>query len=198
MQFSDLAGVVLLLQECAVTLAASQKALLSILFTLAQDEWPAVAQPCMAFLRSSPEASTSGQDQDGAKCAALRHAAPALLGAELVSGLCMDLLLGLGSSLQHGEQQGALHAQRLSTALQVDYIIASAACTHGLELLKSPEHSIHDKQASKSEDWHDGSPPSAAHRQSLMRIAQAQATPTTLTSCLLKDCRCIKCASNAA
>ena len=113
------AGVVRLLEECGGTLAASQKALLNILFTLAQDGWPEVAQPCMAYLRSSLEACTSSTDTAEQNSKPYRHPAPQMLGSQLVSGLCMELLSGLGPSLQQGEQQGALHAQRLSTALQV-------------------------------------------------------------------------------
>ena len=98
-----------------MTLAASQKMLLSILLTLAQDEWPEVAQPCTAYLRSASEASTSEPSQANGKAAA-----PQVLDPEVVSCLCMELLSGLHPSLQRGEQQGALHAQRLATSLQVE------------------------------------------------------------------------------
>ena len=56
-----LAGVVSLLQDCGAALAPSVRLLLRILFTLAQDGWPQVAQPCMAYLRSANPASTSGR-----------------------------------------------------------------------------------------------------------------------------------------
>ena len=121
------AGVVRLLQECAMTLAASQKLLLSILFTLAQDDWPEVAQPCMAYLRSSPEASTSESEQAGKSSKTYRHPGPQVLGSEVASGLCMELFSGLAPSLQQGEQQGALHARRLTTALQVGCLMVSVA-----------------------------------------------------------------------
>ena len=121
------AGVVRLLQECAVTLAASQTLLLNILFTLAQDNWPEVAQPCMAYLRSSPKASTSGSAEAAEQSGPHRHPAPQVLGSKVVSHLCMELVVGLGPSLQQGEQQGALHARRLTTALQVYCLLVSVS-----------------------------------------------------------------------
>lgn len=52
-------GVVLLMQECRQNLAECGPQLLMILFSLVQDEWQEVSQPCVAYLRPSNQPSSS-------------------------------------------------------------------------------------------------------------------------------------------
>ena len=99
-----------LLKRCKDTLAASSEMLLEILYTLAQDEWPQVAAPCLTFLSLSL-ASTSSRDAQSAAVGGLSNDAAAAVITRLFKGL-------LGS-LQASEEAGVLHARRLTTALQV-------------------------------------------------------------------------------
>ena len=118
----DYAGAVQLLQQCAQNLAASQKQLLTIVFNLAQDEWLEVRKPCMAYLQLSSKVSASERRrEDSGGYMSHSSSASHLIDSSTVSEMCMDLFKGMVPSLQIGEQQGISHAQRLVTALQVNF-----------------------------------------------------------------------------
>lgn len=112
--------MVQLIKECSVSLAGSQKQLLEILFALAQDDWPDVQRPCIAFLRSSDQPSTSTASARAPQAPAPpQFPAKFLHAPSVVPELCMELVNSLHSSLQRGEQEGTFHGHQLCTALQV-------------------------------------------------------------------------------
>lgn len=89
--------------QCRLTLAPCSEMLLGIVLALAADQWAQVAQPCRAFLAGSSAVSQT----------------------QLATGLISKLALGLADAARGSEDALILHARRLSTAIQVSFLVAS-------------------------------------------------------------------------
>ncbi|KAK9820989.1 hypothetical protein WJX81_002818 [Elliptochloris bilobata] len=103
-------GAVELLQRCAQALAPHAEMLLELVLTLAQDGWPQVSCPARAFIAAGGAATAL----DGSQGLGSRPGRPG--GA--VGDLAARLVSGLAPALRSGESAGALHAQKLASALQ--------------------------------------------------------------------------------
>lgn len=99
----DSAGTCRLLRECWGTLAPCTELLLEIVFCLAADGWPSVAEPCRAWLAA----------------AKAEGALQALMPGDALEGFLGRLLRELVPAVQSLEADGAAHALRLAAALQV-------------------------------------------------------------------------------
>lgn len=122
-------GVILLLQTCRNTLAVLAEDLLFALFALSQDDWPQVAEPCLAFLKTSKDASIkTSNGADGG----LAHADAAAGSAAMLRSAVLRLFKELPDALWRGEAAGKLHARTLAPALQVGPL----SCIHYLLQLK--------------------------------------------------------------
>lgn len=121
-------GVCTLLSSCEEVLRRSQNELLQIIFSLAQDEWPSVSEPCWKFLgeisslpktlphkRSSDWEATNGHNGISEKATERIS----VIDKNVIMEIFTELLDKLEISLEKGEQHGALHAKKLTTALQV-------------------------------------------------------------------------------
>jgi hypothetical protein len=97
------AGSCQLLEQCWGTLAPCTELLLELVFSLAADAWPAVAEPCRMWLTRA----RAGGDL-------VRH-----MPQDSLEAFLGRLIRGLAPAVQSLEADGAVHALCLAAALQV-------------------------------------------------------------------------------
>ena len=133
------AGVCDLLQQCENALGDMRKDLIQIIFTLAQDEWTSVSEPCLLYLTDQTKDTVTSDHSASLNRGSVK---PPSLKGDVVAEIFSSLLDGFEEAMQRGEVQGALHAKKTTTAIQVNQ---PALSSQSQELLNPHPQAVRDQ-----------------------------------------------------